>query len=78
MRRLLPLAAIEVFVWSILLLSTLIIAKITFAITIGTPLLTEISRNALSGVVIVVWLLVWKKVTDFYLQRTLSRRHATA
>ncbi len=83
MRRILPLAAIEVFVWIILLLSTLLISEVAFTINLGTAtiiqrVLTEILRDVFSGVIIVVWLLVWKKITDFYLWRVLSRRTATA
>ncbi len=83
MKRILPLAAIEVFVWIILLLSTLLISEVVFTINLGTAtiiqrVLTEILRDVFSGVIIVVWLLVWKKITDFYLWRALSRRTATA
>jgi type VI protein secretion system component VasK len=83
MRNLIPLAAIEVFVWLILLLSTFLISKVAFAISFGDATLiqrvaTETARVAASGVIILIWLLVWKRVTDSYFWRTVSRRKATA
>ena len=79
MKRLLPLAAIEVFVWLFLLGSTFVISKGAFAISFGTATLaervaTQTARVAVSGGLILIWLLAWKKVTDSYLTRTLSRK----
>lgn len=79
MRRLFPLIAIVVFVWAMLLLSTLLIASIAFSITFGTKttfeiLATQIARNAFSAMIILIWLIVWKKVTDLYLWRNLTRK----
>jgi len=81
MKRLLPLAAIEIFVWLFLLGSTYVISKGAFAINFGTTTLlesvaTQTARVVASGGVVLVWLLGWKKVTDWYLVRTLSRKQA--
>ena len=83
MKNLIPLAAIEVFVWAILLLSTFLISKIAFAINLGDATLmgriaTETARVLISGIIVVIWLLVWKKATDSYFWRTISRRKSTA
>lgn len=77
------MAAVEIFVWAILLLSTLIISKVAFAINLGPETLvgriaTEALRVLVSGAIILVWLLVWKKVTDSYFWRTIKHRKATA
>lgn len=81
MKRLLPLAAIEIFVWLFLLGSTYVISKGAFAISFGTATLvesvaTQTARVVASGCVVLVWLLGWKKVTDWYLVKTLSRKQA--
>lgn len=78
MKKLIPLAAIEIFVWGILLLSTLIISKIAFLINLGGETLigriaTEAIRVVVSGAVVLVWLLIWKKITDSYFWRTVAR-----
>jgi len=80
-KRLLPLAAIEIFVWLFLLGSTYVISKGAFAISFGTATLvesiaTQTARVAASGGVVIIWLLGWKKVTDWYQVRTLSRKRA--
>lgn len=82
MKRLLPLAAIEVFVWAMLLLCTLLISRVAFEIIIGTGSLidriaTQIVRVLVSGIIIFVWLFVWKKITDRYFWRTIARRKTT-
>ncbi len=79
MKRLLPLAAIEVFVWLFLLGSTYVISKGAFGIRFGTAtwaerVATQTARVAASGGIVLIWLLGWKKVTDSYLTRTLSRK----
>lgn len=81
MKRLVPLAAIEVFVWLFLLGSTFIISKGAFAISFGTATLaesvaTQTARVAASAGLVLIWLLGWKKVTDSYLTRTLSPKRA--
>ena len=83
MKRLLPLAAIEVFVWLILLLSTLLISKVAFSINLGNAtviqrITTETARDLLSGSIVIIWLLVWRKLTDLYLWRTLTRKGTRA
>ena len=83
MKRLLPLAAVEVFVWGILLLSTFLISKVVFSINLGNETLvsriaTETLRVVFSGAIILVWLIVWKKIADNYFRRTIARREATA
>jgi hypothetical protein len=82
LKRLLPLAAIEVFVWAILLLSTLLISRVAFEISIGTGTLldriaTQTIRLLVSGIIISVWLLIWKKITDLYFWRTIAQRKTT-
>ena len=79
MKRLLPLAAIEVFVWFILLVITLIISKGAFSINFGTGtriqlLATEAARVGASGVLVLIWLVSWKKVADIYLRKALRER----
>jgi hypothetical protein len=83
MKRLLPLAAIEIFVWLILLITTLVISRGAFSISFGTAtriqlLVTEASRVLASGVLVLIWLVSWKKVADIYLQKELTRERVTA
>lgn len=83
MRRLLALAAIEVFVWLILLASTFLISRAAFSISLGSASLleriaTQGARFIVSGIIALIWLLIWKKITDFYLWRTIARRRANA
>lgn len=83
MKRLLPLAAVEIFVWVILLVSTLLISRVVFSINLGTETLisriaTESLRVLVSGAIILIWLLVWKKISEAYFWRTIARRKATA
>lgn len=83
MKRLGPLIAIEVFVWLVLMLSAFFISRVAFSINMGSAtalerVATQVARNSLAGLTIIFWLLVWKKVTDLYLRRTLSRRAVTA
>jgi len=82
MKRLLPLAAIEVFVWAMLLLCMLLISRVASEITIGTETLidriaTQTVRVLVSGTIILAWLVVWKKITDRYFWRTIARRKTT-
>jgi type VI protein secretion system component VasK len=83
MNRILPLVAIEVFVWFVLLLITFIISKGVIEINFGTATLveriaTQTVRLLVSGVLILVWLLTWKKVADLYLSKMLSRHGVSA
>lgn len=82
MKHFLPLAIIEVFVWLILILSTLLISKIVFSINFGNATImqrvaTETARDGLSAATVLIWLFVWKKITDVYLWRTLGRNGAS-
>ena len=81
MKRLLSLASLEIFVWILLLLSTFLISRVAFGINLGTENLlqriaTEASRVMVSGIIILVWLAVWKKATDRYFWRMISRKKA--
>lgn len=82
MKRLLGLGAFEVFVWLLLLLCTLLISRVAFGINLGPTFaerfLTQAVRLAISGIIILGWLVAWKKTTDFYFWRTVSRKKATA
>lgn len=82
-KRILPLAALEVFVWLVLLAITFLISKVAFEISFGTATLaariaTQTVRLLASGTLVLVWLLVWKKAADLYLSRTLSRYRTSA
>lgn len=83
MKRLFPLAGIVVFVWLILLCVTFIISKGAFAISFGTVtiferIMTQVVRVSVSALLVLIWLLTWKKVADYYLSRTLSHQRASA
>jgi len=79
MKRILPLAAIEVFVWFLLLAITFLISKVAIEINLGTGTLlariaTQMIRLLVSGALVLGWLLAWRKVADLYLSKMLSRR----
>jgi len=83
MKRILSLAAIEIFVWLVLLLITFSISKGAIEINFGTATLiervaTQTARLLTSGLLILLWLVAWKKVADLYLWRMLSRHGASA
>jgi len=83
MNRVLPLVAIEIFVWLGLLLSTFLISKVVYTIDFGNGtiferIVTQTTRVVVSGSIILVWLFAWKNLTNRYLWRALSRRKATA
>jgi len=74
--------SIEIFVWLVLLLSTLLISRIAFSINLGTAdtasrVATETVRVIVSGLIIVIWLLIWKRVTHIYFWRAIATRRAT-
>jgi hypothetical protein len=82
MRRILPLAAIVTFVWAMLLLCMLLISRVAFDFSIGTKtfferIVTQIVRIFVSGMIVLVWLFVWKKTTDLYFWRTIGRKKTT-
>lgn len=79
MRRFVSLAAIEVFVWLILLLCTFLISKVVFAISLGVDtvvqrIATAVFRMLMAGLIVVFWLVLWKRLTDFYFWRTVTRK----
>jgi len=83
LKRLISLAAIELSVWLVLLITILAISKGAFSINFGTRTMiqliaTETSKVLVSGVLVLVWLVAWKKIADVYLRRELSRKRATA
>jgi len=83
LKRFLSLAVIEVFVWALLLLVMLLISRVAFEISIGAGSLfdrvvTQIVRVLVSGAIAVVWLFTWKKTTDRYFWRTITRRKTTS
>jgi glucan phosphoethanolaminetransferase (alkaline phosphatase superfamily) len=82
LKRILPIAAVEVFVWAMMLLCTLLISRVAFGITIGTEalvdrVLTQVARLLVSGAIVLVWLFVWKKTMDHYFWRTIKHSKTT-
>jgi len=77
LKRLLGLGAFEVFVWLLLLLCTLLISHQAFGINLGATFterfLTQAVRLVVSGIIILGWLVVWKKATDLYFWRTAKK-----
>jgi len=76
--RTLSLAGIVVFVWLLLLGITFIVSKGVLAISFGMATLveriaTQTVRVSVSALLVLAWLLSWKKVADYYLSKTLSR-----
>jgi hypothetical protein len=83
MKRILPLAAIEVFVWLILLAIVFVISEDVLTINFGTATLvarvaTQTVRVSVSAALVLLWLLTWKKIADYYLSRMLSRQRTSA
>jgi hypothetical protein len=82
MKNLLALIAVEVFVWATMLLSMLLISKVAFQITLGSDTLaartaTQVARVLVSGTIVLIWLLVWKRITDQYFWRAIRRGKTT-
>ena len=82
MKRIIILAAIEVFVWFVLLVVTFLISKVAIEISFGTTTLaariaTQTARLSVSAALVLAWLLAWKKVADLYLSRMLSRHSSS-
>lgn len=77
MKRLLPLAAIETFVWIALLVCVMLIGRIIFEISVGPTLveriLTQFIRLGISVGAILIWFVSWKKITERYFWRTIRR-----
>ena len=83
MKRLLPLAAIEVLVWALMLVVLFLISRVAFAINIGVDTLldriaTQIARTSVSVIIVVIWLLAWKKITDVHFWRAIARKGTTS
>lgn len=83
MKRLLPLAAIEVLVWALMLVVMFLISRVAFAINIGVGTLpdriaTQIARTSVSAIIVVIWLLAWKKITDVHFWRAIARKRTTS
>ena len=83
MKRLLPLAAIEVLVWALMLVVMFLISRVAYAINVGVGTLpdriaTQVVRTALSVIIVVIWLLAWKKITDVHFWRAISGKRATS
>jgi len=83
LKRILPLAAIEVFAWFVLLAVTFFISRVAIEIGFGTATLaariaTQVTRLLVSGGLILMWLLAWLRFADLYLSRMLSRHGASA
>jgi len=81
--RLIRLGMIEISVWLVLLFTTLIISKGIFSISFGTKTIlestaTQVTKILGTGMLVLVWLISWKKVADIYLRRALARKRTTA
>ncbi len=79
MRRLLPLALIEVFVWLVLLLGAFLISRLALNINLGGSNLmltvaTDGVRAGVAAAILLGWLVAWRKMTDFYFWRTVKRK----
>ena len=79
LRRLLPLAAIEVFVWVALIACIVVIGRVAFEIsfgsaTLGERIATQIVRLGISCAAVLLWLVSWKKITARYFWRTIRSR----
>jgi hypothetical protein len=82
MKNLLTLMAVEVFVWATMLLSMLLISRVAFQITLGSESLaariaTQVVRALVSGTIVLIWLYVWKRVTDLYFWRAIRTGKTT-
>lgn len=82
MRRLLPLAFIEVFVWLMLLLGAFVIARVVFEINFGTStfiltLITDGVRTVVSAGILFGWVVAWKRVTHYYFWRAVEHQKST-
>ena len=83
MKSLLPLAAIEGLVWALMLIVMFLISIVAFAINIGAGslpdrIVTQVVRTSVSVIIVVIWLLAWKKITDVYFWRAIARKETTS
>lgn len=81
MKRLVPLAAIEIFVWAALIMCVMIIGRLVFEISLGATLaeriVTQIIRLVISASAVLLWLVSWKKITERYFWRAIRRSSNT-
>ncbi|MGD0424605.1 MAG: hypothetical protein ABSA92_14285 [Candidatus Bathyarchaeia archaeon] len=82
MKHLLPLAAIEIFVWAALIMCIVIIGRVAFEISLGTATLveriaTQTVRLVISSAAVLLWLVSWKKITERYFWRAIGRSKTT-
>ena len=82
LKRVLPLAAIEVFVWAALIVCVVLIGRLVFEINLGSATLseriaTQIVRLAISCAAVLLWLVSWKKITGRYFWRAINRSSKT-
>jgi len=80
--KLLPLAAIEIFVWAALIACIVVVSKVAFGISVGNATLlervsTQVIRLGVSTAAVLLWLVSWKKITQRYFWRTIRRSLAT-
>ena len=78
LKRLLPLIAIEIFVWVALIVVLVVITKVAFELSLGNATLgqriaTQTARLVISSAAVLVWLISWKKVTERHFWRTIGR-----
>jgi hypothetical protein len=78
LKRLLPLIAIEIFVWAALIVCVVVITKVAFELNLGNATLaeriaTQTARLVISSAAILIWLVSWKKITERYFWRTIRR-----
>ena len=76
--KLLPLAAIEIFVWAALIVCIVVVSKVAFGISVGNVTLfekiaTQIIRLGVSTGAVLIWLVSWKKITQRYFWRAVRR-----
>ena len=78
LNRILPLAAIEIFVWAALIVCVLVVGRIAFEISLGSATLgeriaTQIVRLVISSTAVLLWLVSWKRITQRYFWRAIGR-----
>ncbi|HUO41925.1 MAG TPA: hypothetical protein VMU35_03040 [Methylomirabilota bacterium] len=81
MKRLLPLAAIEIFVWAAMIVCVMVIGRLVFEISLGASLAERIAtqtiRLVISSAAVLLWLVSWKKITERYFWRAIRRSSNT-
>jgi len=78
LKRILPLAAIEIFVWAALIVCIVVISKVAFEISLGSATLveriaTQTIRLGVSTTAVLLWLVSWKKITEQYFWKAIGR-----